>query len=221
MSKFNDVDDFKNLWFWFDIFNSKLFDDIFDKNTIRLLLTHQEGSHGYFWKDRLIDAEESTAVHEISINIDTIDRNEKLVISTLVHEMVHFWEVINKTAPNYPYHNKIWSGKMLQIGLKPVCGINNALTGKNCTHAIVPGGKFDTIFESNKSKNNFNFTFKSIYGSVNDADLLKKIGVEGSEISKKVKNKGKNKYKCNCSTVWGKEGLDLMCLDCGDAMVIE
>jgi len=122
------------------------------------------------------------------------------IAGTLVHEMVHFWQW--KWGARYPKscsHNQEWADKMVSLGLTPICTDKKAKpgqkTGKNCTHEIVDGGKFDVAFSKLPEE-------------------LKMPWV-GLKFSKK-KTSTKKTYECACGkTIYsGKEISRIGCLDC-------
>ena len=131
----------------------------------------------------------------------------ELILSTLVHEMCHLKiETIGKTGKN-GYHNKAWSNLMLSIGLIPTDNgkPGGKLIGYKMTHYIEENGLF-SIKTKELLSNGFCLKWK-------DADC---INLAENTIEKtKVKKGGKRiKYSCGCSSVWGKDNLNIFCGKC-------
>jgi predicted SprT family Zn-dependent metalloprotease len=51
---------------------------------------------------------DKTAVHELALNPDSfIGRTDEMILSTLVHEMVHVWQQTYGKPPRRSYHDHI------------------------------------------------------------------------------------------------------------------
>jgi len=83
--------------------------------------------------------------HELALNPDVFTgRSDELILSTLVHEMVHVWQETHGTPPRRSYHDHEWARKMKEIGLQPsTTGEPGGKgTGQSVTHYILAGGRF-------------------------------------------------------------------------------
>lgn len=143
---------------------------------------------------------------EITMNPDAMHRPLVEVYSTLVHEMVHHWQEMQGTAPRKGYHDMQWSEEMIRIGLHPVaCDGSGRMTGQKMSHSIEPGGMFDRAFQE-----------------MGDRFLLPYLPLS---LEKKTKEKkptvSKVKYTCPCcdANAWGKDGLNIGCMDCDEKMI--
>lgn len=89
-------------------------------------------------------------VHEISINPDFMNREDRDWHSTLVHEMCHLWQEDFGRPSRGGYHNSQWADKMIQVGLMPsdTGEAGGKRTGQSITHYIIPGGKFEQVFNT-------------------------------------------------------------------------
>lgn len=110
------------------------------------------GKRSRFKDENAEKAINSLRIPRIVMNALYNARDLREVCGTLVHEMVHFWQW--KWGARYPKsatHNQEWADKMVELGLTPVCTDKKAKpgqkTGRNCTHEIVDGGRFDKAFE--------------------------------------------------------------------------
>ena len=71
-----------------------------------------------------------------------------MILSTLVHEMVHVWQETYGNPSRRGYHNQEWAAKMREIGLQPTTTgePGGRETGQAVTHFIIPGGTFALSF---------------------------------------------------------------------------
>lgn len=128
----------------YDFFNEHLF----AMSLPNMLITLQRGKNtfGYFAPDRFTG---ESNVSELAMNPDYFGaRSLADTLSTLAHEMVHVWQY---HSPNVKkcrggYHDRVWGGKMEQIGLMPsnTGREGGKKTGQQMTHYIIKGGQFQT-----------------------------------------------------------------------------
>lgn len=102
---------------------------------------------GFFAQDRWEHRGERT--HEISLNPDLLHRPVIDVMSTLVHEIAHLWQVEFGT-PSVGYHNEEWALHMEAIGLMPsnTGRPGGRRTGQQMSHYIIEGGPFHLAFQA-------------------------------------------------------------------------
>lgn len=182
----------------FDYFNKKLFNN--ECEPCLLNLSRLSRAHGFFAPERWTVAKEGEqpAIHEISLCPESMSRDPKQVVSTLVHEMAHLWQQ-DHGSPSPGYHNKQWAAKMKEVGLYPstTAAPGGKETGKNCSHYIIEGGVFESAYDAMPKE----FLYPFIY-----------VPAE-----KKVRpSKNKTKYTCaKCGdNIWGKSGLIVGCMPC-------
>jgi hypothetical protein len=128
----------------FDYFNAELFGG----GLPRCLITLQRRarSYGYFSAERFEGRGEDERTHEIALNPAGFKgRSDSEILSTLVHEMVHLWQVHLGEPSRSRYHNAEWADKMEALGLMPTDTgkPGGKRTGQRVTHYIVKGGPFD------------------------------------------------------------------------------
>jgi SprT-like family len=137
--------------------------------------------------------------HEISLNPDDMARGPRAVASTLVHEMVHLWQCEHGSPGRRGYHNAQWARKMIAVGLVPSSTgkPGGKQTGESVSHYVKAGGAFALAWEAMPKKNLIPWRGRYGYG----------------------KTRSKIPYRCpnpNCpTTVWGKPGLRVACVECG------
>jgi hypothetical protein len=183
---------------------------------VLITLQRQANAKGYFSADRFAWRDEDGAghQHELALNPDAfIDRTDEEIVSTLVHEQVHCWEVVHGTAPKRHYHNKIWAAKMIGTGLMPSStgAAGGKITGVRMTHYILPDGAFAKAF-----------TELAATGWKLNLQSAPALGREGGRASK-------TKFTCTrCNqNVWGKPDTTVACWTCmtqvlsGDVTALE
>lgn len=190
----------------FDHFNKELFDG---KLPPVILVVHRKrNAHGYFWDGQWRKAgskSKKDRMPEIALNPQTMGRSVKEVLSTLVHEMVHWEQYSFGTPPKTAYHNKEWAEMMDEVGLIPTTTGQKGgpRTGRNCTHLIEEGGKFDVSCDKLLKLKSFDMSwFSPAQATIRRKDL------------------SKVKHTCPICEVniWGKQGIFVKCGDCNAVM---
>jgi hypothetical protein len=178
-------------WFNRELFNSNL-------PQVLIVLHRKKGARGYFWAEMWQG--ESERLDEIALTPETLNRSDKEILSTLVHEMVHLWQHHEGKPSRNAYHNKEWAEQMAEIGLHPTHNgqWDGKPTGQKVTHMIVEGHRFDT----------------SATAFLADRKVINWYGItQGTKETKK----NKVLYTCGCNPVvkvWGKPGLLIACEIC-------
>lgn len=159
--------------------------------------------------------------HEITLDPERLrSKGDKLVLSTLVHEMMHqcvraaqFKELGKFKGVS---HCNDWCNGMRAIGLTPVIMVKGVAapdkkTGANATHTIVKGGDFDKAADDLIAKTGFKL----------DWCLVPKP--ERKEGKAKKKAGVKVKYTCPCceTSFWGKGEIKATCQVGGEDFVQE
>lgn len=184
----------------FNFFNQALFENKLPKCIITMRASRSV--YGYYIGDRFVGRtpEDQSLVSEIAMNPDTFDREDILILATLVHEMVHLWQHKLGNPSRARYHNKEWGGKMEEIGLMPSStGLEGGKrTGQVMSHYIIRGGQFD------KCANEYLAKFQLDYKGVK----------EDQDKTKRPKSKVKNTCPECGINAWAKPGVNLMCGDC-------
>jgi len=219
--------------------------ELFDNQLPPCLITLRSSSrhHGYHHEERFVSIEE-TFVSELGINpgffmISPIES----VLSTLVHEMVHQWQLTFGSPPKDPGHNKEWANKMEDIGLMPSkTGLpGGGRTGKNVNDYIIEGGLFmaackkllDTGFKLPFMDRHITHTAESekiLIEELRDAgepyqvsipfvdQLPENINGKPTVIAPKIKSKAPQKIKLSCpqcmTKAWVIENTGIICTAC-------
>lgn len=184
----------------FDHFNKELFDQRLPP--VMFTLTRRTGAYGYFHAEQFKHREDGDQTHEIALNPNSMDRDIRAVLGTLVHEMTHLEQQEFGTPSKGGHHNMAWAQLMLRIGLTPTdTGAEGGkMTGRKVTHMIDEGGPFDVAFQDLMPFDIPYFT-------------------QPRDKAEKKKDKSKVKHECGCGNkAWAKMGSHLICGDCNEPM---
>jgi predicted SprT family Zn-dependent metalloprotease len=165
---------------------------------------------GSFSSKRYYSRNGEEIASELTLNPDNfINRTDEEILSTLVHEMCHVWQIDVEKEKSTKYHDKSWGLVMESLGLIPsnTGKEGGKKTGIQMTQYIEEQGKFiyfaKEFLENNKLKWN---------------RLSSNSGVP-----KKKRKKNKFKFVCSgCGQIaWGKEDAEIVCGKCMTEMEIE
>lgn len=127
----------------YDHFNECLFHGQLPKCLITL--QRIRSAKGYYAPERFVTRHSDATTDEIALNPDTfMERTDKEILSTLVHEACHLYQEHFGKPASRGYHNRAWARLMLSVGLRPISiDEPGKMTGRAVTHEILPGGRFD------------------------------------------------------------------------------
>lgn len=186
----------------YNFFNRALF-----ANTLPpCLITVQRhrGAYGFFSGRRFESFDRVRVTDEIALNPEHFAaRDDKDVLSTLVHEMAHLWQAHYGTPSRGGYHNREWAKKMIELGLMPsdTGKPGGHQTGQRMTHLIEPGGAFDKAADELMAKG---FVVAFVDRNVRSQSA--------TGIQKKL---SKSHYRCACGqNAWAKPGAEFDCRRC-------
>ena len=101
----------------YDIFNAELFNCVLPPVAITIMSSPRSNAH--FTLDK-VWRNSDVRVHEINISAEHLDRSVYEVLASLIHEMVHYYCLLNDlkdTSQNHRYHNKIFKQEAEKRGL--------------------------------------------------------------------------------------------------------
>ncbi len=127
----------------YDHFNMRLFGGTL--YPVMLTLNRRPRTKGYYIEDRFVDSKSENRVHEICLNPQYFAIQSVMqTLSTLVHEMVHQWQIEQGKTGKKGYHDTQWGERMLEIGLCPsdTAEPGGDRTGEKMSHYIIEGGAF-------------------------------------------------------------------------------
>ena len=174
-----------------------------------------------YFSPHKFENKEGTRTDEIALNpMHFNNRNEKDILSSLVHEMAHLWQHHFGKVSRHGYHNKEWAAKMKQIGLHPSnTGTQGGKeTGDSMTHFIVERGPYEKAVNKLLARG-FSIQWKDSKGLIATTN-----GAQPATTGKKKKaamnSSNRVKYTCGKCQVnaWGKFDLKLVCGECMETM---
>ena len=186
----------------YDFLNTELFAGSLPH--VLVTLQRHANAKGYFAPDRFAGRVEQSTAHELAMNPDVFTgRTDKLILSTLAHEMVHVWQQTHGKAPRRAYHDRQWAEKMKAVGLYPSTTgePGGKETGQSVTHYIIPGGSYERAY-AKLAVTGFQLNWQS-----------QPFGIE-----RKKKAASKTKYTCDTcgANAWAKPNTSLICGHCYD-----
>jgi len=185
----------------YSFFNAKLFGNSLPD--LLVTLQRHAGAKGYFAPERFTGRMGNMTAHELALNPDVFTgRSDELILSTLVHEMVHVWQETHGTPPRRCYHDREWAAKMKGIGLQPSTTgePGGKETGQSVTHYILPDGQFGRAY-AELAATGFRLNWQSVPFNAGE---------------RKKKTASKTKYTCpTCGTnAWAKPQARIICGAC-------
>jgi hypothetical protein len=167
----------------------------------------RRGSYGHFRNDGYRHRTQGKTIHELNMNPDGfIGRDERSILSTLVHEMTHCEQEEFGKPSRGGYHNRQWAGMMKAIGLYPsdTGSEGGKETGPRMTHYIIPNDKYARAYKQLEATG-FHLDWESVLLPDPDNKPVSKL-----------------KYSCGCGTnAWAKPDTHLICGICGEHMMPE
>lgn len=204
MNKSATHDNYSSLETAYQHFNKSLFGSRLPDHCL-ITVVRKKGARGFYRHESFTARGDGGSVSEIALNPDSFGRSDREILSTLVHEMVHFEQFMFGYPSRNGYHNREWAQMMEAVGLMPSSTgkPGGKRTGQRVTHYIVEGGAFDTSVNRLLKKKGFKLTIES-----------------RSRESSKKRPESKTRFTCpSCSVnCWGKPTLYMICGDCSERM---
>lgn len=212
----------------YDHFNKGLFSGELPE-CILLLDNKERRVLGYFASERF--------VNDIGIKCDIIAMNPMHfanpnrqivgVLQTIVHEMCHLWQHhFGKNISLKVYHNKEWAIKMESVGLMPSktgkpygsktgqqmmdYPVENGLFMQYCQTLLTPG--YQLSWRDRFTMNETGLVATISLNNIDDVEI---------ELPSTPNRSNRIKYTCPAckSNVWGKQSLNIVCVDCDEQFV--
>lgn len=171
-----------------------------------ITMQRKKGARGFFHGNRFGSRDRTDTTDEIALNPATFAaRDDRSILSTLAHEMVHLWQHHFGKPSTGGYHNREWAAAMIEIGLIPshTGEPGGRQTGRRVTHFIQPNGLFDLACET-------------LLRSGVLVAYVQQGDEGGDEAVRARKAASKTRYTCaGCGlNIWAKPNARVGCLDC-------
>lgn len=171
-----------------------------------ITMQRKKGAYGFFHGNRFGSRDHTEIADEIALNPATFAlRDDKAILSTLVHEMVHLWQHHHGKPSTGGYHNRDWASAMVKVGLTPshTGRPGGRQTGRRMTHYIQANGPFDRACEE-------------LLRSGILVAFVQRGDDERGETVRAKKAASKSRYTCaGCGlNIWGKPAIRVICESC-------
>lgn len=171
-----------------------------------ITMQRKKGARGFFHGERFGSRDQAEITDEIALNPTSFAvRDDRAILSTLVHEMAHLWQHHFGKPSGAGYHDREWAAKMQNIGLVPsdTGRPGGRQTGRRMTHYIQADGPFDRAC-------------KELLRSGILVAYVQRGDDERGETVRAKKLASKTRYTCaGCGlNVWGKPGIRVICESC-------
>lgn len=192
----------------FEVLNRVYFDGSLPEAVITIQSSPR--NYGYITVQK-VWADNNDCYHEINISAEHLSRNIENVMSTLMHEMVHLYCIVNNiadTSKNGRYHNKHFKNEAekrdLKIDYVKYIGYSKTTPTDRFIEVLRENGLCNDI-------NHFRISGNGIFVPPVD-------GIDGGK-TVKVKSSTR-KYICeNCGiSVRATKDVNIICADCMDLM---
>ncbi len=197
----------------FRVLNGKYFDGQLEEPIITIQSTPRAYGHVTVAKSWRKGQEHR---HELNIGAGTLDRPIENVVATLLHEMVHLWNMqtgVKDCSRGGAYHNKKFKEaaerRDLHIEYDKYIGWSITEPTEKLLDFIIEQGWTDIMMGRNE------WSFKPVSGGSNNNGNTDATPTGGKSHHRK--------YICPCcrNSVRATKALNIMCMDCREQMIVE
>ena len=195
----------------FDLLNEEFFENELSRPTITIQSTPKAYGHFSLREDTWVSKLGGT--HEINIGAGTLSRPIEEVVSTLLHEMVHYYNYergVQDCSRGNTYHNRKFREEAERRGL-----IVEHSDKYGWSHTSPSDLLLDFVLENDLS---------DILINRNEFSGFQMGGTEthsGTSITPTAKKSSSRKYICPCcgTSIRATKKVNIGCLDCGVPMI--
>ena len=183
-----------------------------------ITLQRKARSSGYYSPKAFSNRNTDGTTDEISLNPAHFDgRSDEEILSVLVHEMVHKYQVQQGRSGNGRYHDSEWAEMMEECGLMPSSTgqPGGKKTGHRVFHYIIKGGRFQLVCKR-LLDSGFKLNWESQNTSDNTAEPSKTKNGTKHKARAEAKKRSKTRFTCpGCGqNAWAKPSARLVCGVC-------
>ena len=198
----------------FDLLNERFFENALARPTITIQSTPKAYGHFSLQADTWVST--IGATHEINIGAGTLARPIELVVATLLHEMVHYYNYVNGVqdcSRGNTYHNKVFKKEAEARGLiverSDKYGWSKTSPSDTLLEFVLDNDLTDILLNRNE------FTSFQMPGTgTHNGGLDLTINTK--------KTSSTRKYVCPCCgmSVRATREVRIACMDCGEQMIV-
>jgi hypothetical protein len=199
----------------FRLLNSTYFNDELERPVITVLTDITSGAYGWISVHKVWSSKDNTWFREINLCAEYLNRPPELVITTLMHEMCHLYNIhrgIQDTSRGGTYHNQKF---------KEVAEARELLVGKSERYGFcitTPSAEFTELVRENCRAGCFKLERMKTYRDGTPKTTT--TGVDGREKTTTRTKQSSRRYTCpKCGViVRATKEVNIMCADCNQTM---
>ena len=196
----------------FNLLNERFFNNELERPVITIQSTPR--AYGHYTPYNAWSVKGEKGMREINIGAGTLTRNIENVVSTLLHEMVHYWNDMNgvkDTSRGGTYHNKKFLAKANECGLLITHSDKYGWSHTEPSEEILAFCVEHDLTEIRLCR--FDFEALRISGAGTHSGNFPTIGIERKKSSSR-------KYVCPCCgmSVRATKEVHVMCMDCEEEL---
>jgi general stress protein 26 len=198
--------------------NEKYFNDELERPVITILSDSTNGAYGWISVNKVWSSKDNQWYREINLCAEYLNRDPELVITTLLHEMVHLWNIqngIQDTSRAGTYHN----AKFKETAEK--CDL---IVEKSAQYGYCITKPTDIVTEYVKNNTRAGcFKLERIKTYKNGTPKTTTTGSDGKEKTTSRTKQSMRKYHCPSCRLSIRASKDitgkLICVDCNEIFI--
>ena len=199
----------------FDLLNAKYFENALSRPIITIQSTPKAYGHYTLYDAWSIDGEKG--MREINIGAGTLSRHIESIVSTLLHEMIHYWNDqngIKDCSRGGTYHNKKFKELAEACELNVQCHPTYGWSVTSPSEKTLEFCLEHNLTEIRITRNDLSILIPT--GTGNGSGALTPPGI-GTR-----KKSSTRKFACSCCglSVRATRNVNIACIDCSEQLVI-
>ncbi|MDR1409932.1 MAG: SprT-like domain-containing protein [Oscillospiraceae bacterium] len=199
----------------FKLLNARYFGGELERPVITILTDSTSGAYGWISVNKVWNSKDNAWFREINLCAEYLNRPPELVITTLMHEMCHLWNIqqgVQDTSRKGTYHN---------AAFQDVAAARGLIVSRHQTYGYcitTPSEAFTELVTQNCREGCFKLERMKTYRD--GTPKVTKPGADGREKTVTRMRQSYRKYVCqNCGLIARTtKDAQLICGDCQTAM---
>ena len=201
----------------FKLLNSTYFNDELERPVITIHTDHTGGMYGWITVGKVWSAKDGAMFREINLCAEHLNRPVERVITTLMHEMCHLWNLergVQDTSRRYTYHN---------AHFRDVAQARGLIVKQDPTYGwciTEPSDEFTELVKQNCRAGCFKLERMKTYRD--GTPRVTKPGTDGKEVTTTRTKQSSRKYICPACgvSVRATKEVNIVCGDCSETMTL-
>jgi len=199
----------------FKLLNARFFNGELERPVITIHTDHTGGAYGWITVGKVWISKDNAYFREINLCAEHLNRPTERVITTLMHEMCHLYNLergVQDTSRKFTYHN---------ANFRDVAEARGLLVSQNPTYGwciTEPSPAFTELVQKNCRAGCFKLERLKTYRD--GTPRVTKPGTDGKETTVTRTKQASRKYICpDCSvSVRATKDVNIVCGDCSETM---